>query len=150
VNVQKQDFITEITGPSKRQYLLKVTNKAELDALNQACKTFDDEGKDCPHSITDRYWSNVVQNDITVCGNEKIRVKSSDKYEKSYKGDGSKVTEAIPFDLIESWFEIGNLNEKGVSAQCNVDEYSIVVVDKDPYVMLVGKCVKSNGPGADG
>lgn len=31
-----------------------------------------------------------------------------------------------------------------MSDQCVVDEYSIVVVDEDPYLMLVGKCVKKN------
>ena len=59
---------------------------------------------------------------------------------KSYKGTGDEVTSDLDFDTVESWFEINNLSDAGVSKACKVDEYSIVVVDDDPYVMQVGRC----------
>lgn len=62
-------------------------------------------------------------------------------YPKTITSNGVKDTEEIEFSIVESWFRIANLGP-GVSESCKVDEYALVVQDPDPYVMLVGYCLK--------
>ena len=69
---QQTDLISDLAGPSTSQILFKVTTK---DEFAKACP----DGVSKPCNLQDpavrKYYSNVVQNDITVCGNEKVAVK---------------------------------------------------------------------------
>jgi hypothetical protein len=65
----------------------------------------------------------------------------SSPYPKTITSNGIKDTEEIEFSTVESWFRIANAGP-GVSENCKVDEYALVVQDLDPYVMLVGYCLK--------
>jgi hypothetical protein len=54
--------------------------------------------------IKEPIFSNVVQNDVTVCGNEKIEVKDKSPFVKKFESDGDSETATIEFSTVESWF----------------------------------------------
>ena len=46
-------------------------------------------------------YSNLVKNDITVCGNEKLKLTDDASYEQTFKNeDGDTITAEIAGDLI--------------------------------------------------
>jgi hypothetical protein len=70
------------------------------DEFKRVCPADNCEPKDVDTSV----FSNVVQNDIVVCGNEKVKVKDSAPFVKSYTGDGVSVTAEIDYSTLSGWF----------------------------------------------
>lgn len=58
------DWITEIVGPMKKEYLVRITSRPT------GCE--ETGSIECADALEAGNWSNTVQNDVTVCGNERL------------------------------------------------------------------------------
>ena len=81
IEIEKQDFTKDITGPMKISYIMEITSKLMAEGSEK--------------------YSNLVKNDITVCGNEKLKLTDDASYEQTFKNeDGDTITAEIAGDLI--------------------------------------------------
>jgi len=81
-----------------------------------------------------------------ICGKEQLQLKGdTSDFVSSYTGDGTTFEAEITSAVFNEWFEIGNPENPEVSEHCKVDEYTLVVVDENPFIMLVGYCQTDAG-----
>lgn len=111
------------TGPGRIRQLVKIGSDGE--AANR-----DIDGQ--PWSIK----SNTVENWLTVCGMEKVKLNSAVTLPSfDLVGDGSTYKKITNFDAYKSWFEL-DTSAEGASTKCVIDKYEVVKKDGANYVAL--------------
>ena len=125
VSKRNNDFTAEILEPGTKPYVFEITSVKD--------------------ETVPGIYSNMIQNDVTICGKEELKLTDAAVFKQTFAGQGEALE--IPYATYEGWFAIGNAGTSGVSPGCQITSYRLVVVEEDAFVMAVGAC-KTKADGA--